>query len=143
MTPIRSTKTNSIRLALIAPCGMNCRLCVAYTRDKNPCPGCRDDNSVKPKTRFSCRIKTCERLRRGKAKYCFSCDTFPCDRLNHLDKRYRTKYGMSMIENLAHIKKFGIRHFIKNEQEKWTCRECSQLLCVHKPHCLFCGHTWR
>jgi hypothetical protein len=60
-----------------------------------------------------------------------------------LDERYRTKYGMSMIDNLVHIKKFGIRHFIRNEKERWTCPGCSQLICVHKPQCLFCGHKWR
>jgi len=25
---------------LIAPCGMNCRLCMAYQRDKKQCKGC-------------------------------------------------------------------------------------------------------
>jgi len=143
MTPGRWTKTNVIRTTLIAPCGMNCRLCFAYTRDKKACPGCRGDDSVKPKTRVTCRIKNCEKIGRGKVRYCFSCDRFPCDRLNHLDERYRTKYGMSMIDNLAHIKKFGIRHFIRNEKERWTCLECGQLICVHKPQCLFCGHKWR
>ena len=143
MPPIRSPITNTIRTTLIAPCGMNCRLCIAYARDKNACPGCRGDDRDKPKTRVICRVKTCEKIQQGNVKYCFSCDRFPCDRLDHLDERYRTKYGMSMIDNLMHIKKSGIRHFVKNEKEKWTCPECGQLICVHKPQCLFCGHTWR
>ena len=143
MTPGKSTKTNVMSAALIAPCGMNCRLCRAYGRDRNACPGCRGDDSVKPKTRVLCRIKTCEKIARGGARYCFRCGDFPCDRLNHLDKRYRIHYGMSMIDNLVYIKKFGIRLFIRNEKEKWTCPECGQLICVHEPQCLFCGHTWR
>ena len=136
-------KTNAIRTTLIAPCGMNCRLCSAYRRDKNACPGCRGDDSVKPKTRVTCRIKNCENMRQGKFRYCFSGDRFSCDRLNHLDERYRTRYGMSMIDNLVQIKKFGIRHFIRNEKERWACPGCGQLLCVHRPQCLFCGHEWR
>jgi Protein of unknown function (DUF3795) len=143
MTPGKLTKKNAMSAALIAPCGMNCRLCQAYGRDRNACPGCRGDDSLKPKTRVLCRIKTCEKIVRGKVRYCFNCDSFPCDRLNHLDTRYRTKYGMSMIDNLAHIKKSGIRLFIRNEKEKWTCPECGQLICVHQPQCLFCGRTWR
>jgi hypothetical protein len=143
LTLIRSTKTTMIPTVLIAPCGMNCRLCVAYTRDKSPCPGCRSDDSVKPKTRVTCRIKNCKAIRQGKARYCFSCVGFPCDRLNHLDERYRSKYGMSMIDNLVRIKKFGIRHFIRDEKKRWTCAECGQLLCVHKSQCLFCRHQWR
>lgn len=143
MMPVRSIKTNVVKTALIAPCGMNCRFCIAYTRDKNACPGCRGDDSVKTKTRVICRIKNCEKIGQGKAKYCFNCDGFPCDRLNHLDERYRTKYGMSMINNLVFIKKYGIRRFIGNEKRRWTCPECGELICVHKPQCLYCGRTWR
>jgi len=122
---------------------MNCRLCRAYVRDNKPCPGCRGDDSSKSKSCITCLIKNCEKLVSGGIDYCFGCDSFPCARLNNLDKRYRTKYGMSMIENLVHIKKFGIRAFIRNEKERWSCRECGQLICVHKPQCLFCGHKWR
>ncbi len=28
-------------VSLIAPCGMNCGICLAYLRTKNVCPGCR------------------------------------------------------------------------------------------------------
>ena len=143
MPPIRSTKTEAIRTALIAPCGMNCRLCCAYAREKKPCPGCRGDDSTKPKTRVTCRIKNCEKILEGNIKYCFSCDSFPCARLNHLDERYRTRYGMSMIDNLELISETGIRYFIRDEKEKWSCSECGRLICVHKPQCLYCGHKWR
>ena len=143
MTQKQSTKTIPISKTLIAPCGMNCRLCRAYVRDKKPCPGCRADDNSKSKSCITCHIKNCEKIVSGGIKYCFECDSFPCARLNHLDKRYRTKYGMSMIENLVNIKKFGIRDFIRNEKERWSCRECGQLICVHKPQCLCCGHKWR
>ena len=136
-------KTDTIRTTLIAPCGMNCRLCRAYIRDSKACPGCRGNDSFKSKACVSCRIKNCEKIVQGKVRYCFSCDSFPCDRLNHLDKRYRTKYGMSMIHNLEDIRKLGIRHFIRNEGKRWTCPKCGDLICVHKPQCLSCGHTWR
>lgn len=64
----------------------------------------------------SVQIKNCEKMAKSKVKYCFGCGSFTCDRLNNLDKRYRTKYGMSMIENLENIRKLGIRHFIRNEK---------------------------
>lgn len=141
--PKLSQKAKAITSTLIAPCGMNCRLCCAYTREKKACPGCRGDDSVKPKTRVTCRIKNCEKIRQGKVRYCFRCDGFPCDRLNHLDERYRTKYGMSMIDNLVHIKKFGIRNFIEQERERWACSKCGEIICVHKENCISCGHQWR
>lgn len=143
MIIIRTKKTNAIRTTLIAPCGMNCRLCRAYIRDKNKCPGCRGDDSLKSKSCANCKIKNCEKIAKGNLKYCFGCDSFPCVKLNHLDNRYRTKYGMSMIDNLNNIRELGIRQFIKNEKEKWTCPDCGEIICVHKPQCLSCKHAWR
>lgn len=131
---------------LIAPCGMNCSLCWGYIREKNSCPGCRNNDtqdSQKSKHRTTCTIRNCEQITKGKAKYCFeSCDIFPCTRLKQLDKRYRARYGMSMIDNLAMIHEFGIGYFLQNEQEKWTCPECGEMICAHKPICLSCGYKW-
>lgn len=73
-------------------------------------------------------------------KFCSDkCETYPCRRLKNLDKRYRTKYGMSMIENLEHIKQLGIKEFMRNEKQRWTCSECDATICVHRECCLQCG----
>ena len=138
-----TAKTNPTRPELIAPCGINCRLCRAFTREKKPCPGCRsDDISSKSNSCVRCRIKNCERLVKGKLAYCFGCDEFPCPRLIHLDKRYKTRYGTSPIDNLLSIKKKGITKFIENETKKWTCPDCGAMLCMHAPQCLACGYAW-
>ncbi len=136
-------KTTASSKELIAPCGMNCRLCYAFLRERKPCPGCRSDDRRKLESRTACRIKNCAKMVDTNTKYCFGCDSFPCARLSHLDQRYRTKYGMSMIENLEKIRKSGIRNFIRNEKERWRCPNCGELLCVHKPECLHCHHRWR
>jgi hypothetical protein len=144
-TKKRKTKI-TISTSLIAPCGMNCRLCLGYIREKNTCPGCRiinNQDNQKSKYRNTCRIKNCELIAKGKIKHCSdSCDKFPCDRLKQLDKRYKKKYGMSMIDNLKMIDAFGIRRFIQNEKEKWICPKCGELICVHRPVCLYCGYKW-
>jgi len=129
-----------ISAKLIAPCGMNCRLCRAYIRKRNPCPGCRVDDDLKPATRLRCRIRNCKKMAEADVKYCICCERLPCKDLKILDKRYRTKYGMSMIENLGHIGRLGIRHFIKHEKESWRCPECGHMLCVHERHCLYCRY---
>ncbi len=49
---------------------------------------------------------------------------------------------MSLIENLNSIKENGIRSFVKNESEKWICKKCGTILCVHKETCSFCGENW-
>jgi hypothetical protein len=123
---------------LIAPCGMNCGLCMAYLREKNKCPGCRGEDAIKLITRTNCRIKNCVALEKGNNNFCFTCEKYPCERLKHLDKRYRTKYNMSMIENLDNIKKSGIKKFIKNEKERWMCPNCGGTICVHKGYCYSC-----
>lgn len=128
-----------IKSSLIAPCGMNCGICRAYLREKRKCPGCRASDENKP---FSfcvnCIIKNCDELKKHDAKFCFECEKLPCPRLKQLDKRYRTKYNMSMLENLENIQKYGIRKFVKNEKIRWTCSKCGGIICVHGGYCFNC-----
>ena len=122
---------------LIAPCGMNCGLCSGYMRKKDPCPGCRGEDRNKPRYCVECKIVNCE-IRTG--AFC-ECEK-PCRRLKDLDKRYRTKYHMSMMENLSHIMKWGLDVFVKREEERWACPHCGEILSVHKKVCIHCGEVW-
>ena len=126
------------KISLIAPCGMNCGICMAYLREKNKCPGCRAADTNKAISVLRCKIKNCEVIQKGKVKFCFQCESVPCACLKHLDKRYRTKYGMSMIENLEDIKAGGIRKFVANEKVRWACPECGGTICVHNRYCYSC-----
>lgn len=139
-----TTQPQSLTIfSLIAPCGMNCGICLAFLREKNKCPGCRGIDLNPPVTRSRCKIKNCPTFRNPRSKFCFACETFPCDRLKHLDKRYRTKYHMSMIENLEHINKLGIKKFVAGEKSRWACFECGGTVCVHKGYCFYCGNKIR
>lgn len=125
---------------LIAPCGMNCAICIGYIRDKNKCLGCREIDENKPKGCRKCLIKNCQFLKKNKMLFCSDkCEKFPCTRLKNLDKRYKTKYNMSMLENLEYIKNLGIKKFVKYEQARWKCPNCRELLCVHIDSCINCG----
>ena len=117
---------NPITQNLIAPCGMNCGICKGYLREKNLCPGCKYIKESKPKTRVKCRLRICAK-RTG--KFNCNCPEFPCDRLRHLDKRYRTTYGMSEIENLEFIREEGIRRFVAKERKRWISEK--GIFCVH------------
>ena len=130
-----------IKAELIAPCGMNCAICMGrLLREKNKCPGCRGNDAIKPKNCVRCVIVNCDFLKKNKFKYCSEkCEKFPCTRLKNLDKRYRTKYDMSMIENLKNIEELGIRAFVKNEKIRWACSECGGIICVHRGFCSKCG----
>lgn len=142
MKAAMKTLSKSSNPTLIAPCGINCRLCHAYIREKNACPSCRGDDTTKMKSCLSCKIKNCENMAKGQFEYCFECGEFPCILLSHLDKRYRSRYGLSVLENLVSIQEVGIMNFVKNENEKWACHECGAMICMHKPQCLSCGYVW-
>jgi len=126
---------------LIAPCGLNCRLCRAYIRENRTCPGCRGDDDLKSQSSVSCWIKTCEKLKSEEIRFCSSCNKFPCGPLNRLDNRYRTNYGVSEIANLNEIKLFGLSHFVESENERWIGPECGRMIDMHKPQCPSCGCT--
>ena len=142
MCPIQDNP-NAIRPELIAPCGLNCRLCRAYKRERNPCPGCRLDGPFKSNMCVQCEMKNCEKLVNGSFEFCYECDEFPCKRITHLDKRYRTRYSTSTIANLLSIKEICLANFVISENIKWTCPQCGMMLSMHKPHCRSCGYLWQ
>ena len=111
---------------LIAPCGMNCAVCKAHLRDKseeNYCRGC-NNNPVYAYCQ-KCKMRNCNEK---KSSFC-DCENMPCTRLKQLDKRYRTKYGMSMVENLEFIKQHGLGAFVKQQNAKYVTKK--GIFCVH------------
>ena len=130
-------EANAIRA--IAPCGMNCALCIAYQRPKDACMGCNGPDENKPRHCTICKIKNCDELKAGGSGFCFSCTQFPCKRMRDLDKRYTSKYGMSMIHNLQSIQSVGVAEFVDGERVKWACPGCGARLCVHRETCQPCG----
>ncbi|MGE4434015.1 MAG: DUF3795 domain-containing protein [Bacteroidales bacterium] len=131
--------SNAIYQGLIAPCGMNCGLCIAYLREKKPCGGClKKEDAHKPTACKTCVITRCDFLSETASGFCYDCVRYPCVRLKNLDKRYRSNYKMSMIENLEFIKNHGLDLFLIKEEDKWTCRICGARLCVHRTYCLSC-----
>jgi hypothetical protein len=124
--------------SLIAPCGMNCGTCIAYLRVKNKCPGCRTFSADKSVSVQRCIVIKCIDLEKTDSKFCYECEKFPCKRIKQLDKRYRTKYRTSFIENLRFIKENGIADFLEYESNRRTCPNCGSILSVHRAFCLDC-----
>ena len=104
---------------MIAPCGLNCALCSGYQRQQDRCGGCNSD-SVRPGYCTSCIIKYCLEKQGDNTQVCnSSCAKFPCRRMKDLDKRYRTKYGESGLENIALIEQIGLEAFTKKYDPYW------------------------
>ena len=127
-----------MKISLIAPCGMNCGICISHLRPKNKCSGCLIEAENKPNHCHKCIIKNCELLEQTESNFCFDCSKYPCTRLKQLDKRYQLNYNMSMIENLETIKKYGVVGFLESELRKWTCL-CGETISVHRGFCLNCS----
>jgi hypothetical protein len=129
--------------AIIAPCGMNCALCSGYLALKNDvknkgikmihCQGCR------PRNKKCAFLKGhCSKLTKGEVTFCFECSGFPCDRLRTMDNRYRSRYRMSMIENLNFIKENGMEKFLEDQEKTWKCQSCGELISCHNGLCFNC-----
>ena len=128
---------------LIAACGMNCRICIGYfgytmsgKKRKMKCIGC------KPRDK-SCAFlkKYCKKLTKKEIEYCYECSDFPCSHLEKMDKGYRERYNMSMIENLEYIRDNGMIDFLKQQEKKYKCPECGGVICVHNRICYSCENS--
>ena len=129
---------------MIAPCGMNCSLCIAYQAgekdlekrgvNRKTCPGCV------PRGEHCTHMgHKCEKVGKGTLRFCFECEDYPCKMLKALDKRYRTKYHMSMIENLDSIRENGMEAFLESQAVQWRCPACGGTMCCHYGLCLDCS----
>lgn len=123
---------------MVAPCGILCSLCYAFLRSKNRCSGCLSNGTQKMKHLSTCKIKNCEKLALTPSGYCYDCTTFPCLRLKQLDKRYRIKYHVNLLENLIYLKESGPKAFLQSETARWKCPQCGGTICMHKGVCLNC-----
>ena len=136
-----TTYPESLHATLVAPCGMDCGVCARQLRSKDTCDGCRTDSATKAKYCSACRIRNCDELAATESGFCFECAKFPCARLRQLDKRYRARYRMSMLQNLTSIRDNGLEGFVASEKVRWMCSSCGGLVCVHKDRCVYCGHA--
>ncbi len=131
--------TKSYDVNLVAPCGMNCGVCMGYLREKNHCPGCRYKDAKKLESRVNCGILNCRHLAETASGFCYECPKYPCKRMAQLEKRYSTKYKTSLAGNLQKIKTIGLKAFVESEHEKWRCHQCGGTVCIHKGYCWSCG----
>lgn len=128
---------------LIAPCGMNCGICKAYLAYTKGVPKKRGSvthcSGCLPRKK-NCYIKRgCKKLLKNEVRFCFECEQMPCAKLDHLDRRYRERYGMSMVSNLRELEEAGMENFLKTQAVKYKCPECGDVISVHNGKCYTCN----
>jgi hypothetical protein len=129
-----------ILVTMLAPCGINCGVCYMYLKKKKPCLGCRGQDVAKPEHCRKCKTKDCS-IGQG-IGFCFNCSSYPCATIKRLDKSYRQRYQVSLIDNAVRLKKVGAEQYLKEEREKWTCIDCEGVISLHDRVCSECGKKW-
>jgi len=48
---------------------------------------------------------------------------------------------MSMVENLKELKDKGMKKFLENQESRYKCSKCGDIIYVHDRKCYARGHT--
>lgn len=55
-----------------------------------------------------------------------------------MDRSYRKRYHVSLIEQGEFLKQHGIAAFLIREQRNWTCQRCGGIISLHDGFCSDC-----
>ena len=127
---------------MIAPCGLDCSLCMFAHAKENPCHGCNaDDGSKPPFCAGWCKIIPCEKRLKNGYRFCDECPDYPCEDMMERETRYTTAYPLkeSPMKNLRDIRELGLEAFLERERKQWSCGKCGGPICVHNGLCRDCG----
>jgi hypothetical protein len=119
--------TNPERIAMIAPCGLDCGRCEVHTakdnpalfdflvsvgipKDKIPCAGCRNIKGACPVIPGTCATWKCVQSRG--LEFCHECGDFPCDQLHPAADRSNELPHNLKVYNLCLLKRIGAEKFI-------------------------------
>ena len=130
---------------LVAPCGMNCAVCRAYLAYSRGVPKKRGDvthcSGCIPRGK-NCFIKRgCPKLSRKEVRFCYECKDLPCEGVNRVDKRYKARYGVSIVGNLREIEENGVEAFLKKQEAKFKCPACGDVVSIHDGKCYACARA--
>jgi hypothetical protein len=118
--------------AMVAPCGIDCGQCEAYTakdnpellnylvsvgirKDRLPCAGCRQIKGDCPVLETTCATYRCA-SDRGYV-FCYECHDFPCSCLNPAADRAAQLPHNTKVFNLCYIQRQGIDRFLEKSAD--------------------------
>ena len=125
-----------IEHTMFAPCGMNCKVCYKHCFSKKSCAGCLNTDEGKPEHCRKCRIKDCVKAKG--LTHCYTCSDFPCAVIKRLDKSYRTRYGVSLVQNSLQVKEKELPQFLEEQKRQFTCGSCGGIISLHDRQCSQC-----
>ena len=130
---------------MIAPCGLDCSLCMFAHAKEKPCLGCNVDSDSKPVFCANwCKIIPCEKRVKNGYEFCDECPDYPCEDMMERETRYTTAYPLkeSPMQNLKDIRSMGMEAFLEQQRKRFTCAKCGGPICIHNGICRDCGSKY-
>ena len=106
---------------MIAPCGLDCSLCMRALVGETPCPGCNGpDENKADYCKTQCGIIPCRKRKENGYRFCDECPDFPCGDVMEKEERYTSQYPLyeSPLENLRTIREKGMEVFLEQERKQ-------------------------
>jgi len=134
---------------LAAACGTYCGACPSYiaahSEDEriqrpNPwgrCDGCLGGGQLAPHCR-ACAIRLCA-ASKPRVTRCSDCGELPCHRITGLINAGGYPHRKEYLPNLEDIRRIGVQHWAKNEEERWRCPRCRLPMSWYDTECARCG----
>ena len=94
------------------------------------------DGKMKTEHCCKCRIKGC--IEDKGLAYCYECPEHPCRLTKDLEKSYKKRYQVSLVENSEFAGRYGLERFMEEQKEKYTCPICGGVISVHDRECSEC-----
>lgn len=143
-----------MQINLVGACGLYCGACDHYLSNtasgkhllerktaigikvsQNPCGGCKVDCLDKLcKWCRECSIRKC--VIGKNLNHCRECKQFPCEEIEafngiHMHKR-------EGYQNLARLSELGISEWLKEQEVRWSCRNCGSSYSFYELECFCC-----
>jgi Protein of unknown function (DUF3795) len=101
------------------------------------CDGCLSGGMLAAHCQM-CAIRICAANKQNNHR-CSDCKDLPCYRITNLINMGRYLHRNEYLPNLKKIREMGVREWVKEEEERWRCPQCSLPMSWYDAACARCG----
>jgi hypothetical protein len=101
------------------------------------CDGCLSGGMLAAHCQ-NCAIRKCAANKQNDSR-CSDCEELPCYRITNLINMGRYLHRKEYLPNLKKIREMGVQKWVKYEEERWRCPQCSLPMRWYDAECAGCG----
>lgn len=101
------------------------------------CDGCLSGGMLAAHCQ-SCAIRKCAANKQNDSR-CINCEELPCNRITNLINMGGYLHRKEYLPNLKKIREMGVQEWVKYEEERWRCPQCSLPMSWYDAQCARCG----